>query len=481
MVQAEWLSVVMQDSRSEIYVMDCNKLHFLYVNETARINLQYSASDLAEFTPFSLVKGLTPDAIEQVLQPLRIGTATQAALETTHVRKDGTSYPIALRFFHYSLQSVPAFIAIGNCIDQEPVRAINPDESRLHAIASNTPGLVYQFLLRHDGNVSFPYLSQGCDTLLGVTAHRLRSAPALFLSLIQSDDLQSYLDTMKASASEMKSWNWEGRIWIAKWQDTKWINLRATPRIIPDVGVQWEGLMTNITQGKVAEFEIRRSRRQLAELSAHVEMVKEQERARIAREIHDDLGGNLTAIKMALAQLTHRLPVGETLLAEKAEYVDSLVDRTIEAAHRISLDLRPSILDLGIVPAIAWQAKEFETQLGIPCTVLSGDEEIDLPLNQATGLFRIFQEALTNIGKHSEASCVTVRLLQTEHSISLEVADNGRGMTATDRMKPKSFGIRGMVERANALGGELTVGVATGGGCSITIRLPHSALHYQTH
>ncbi len=481
MPQAEWLSIVMQGSRNEIYIMDCDTLHFLYVNESARMNLQYAAHELAGLTPLHLVKGPAKGAIEQALQPLRAGTATQAALETTHVRKDGTGYSIELRLFHYARQPVPAFIAIGNCIDSDPAGAPDPGESRLHAIASNTPGLVYQFLQRYNGSVSFPYLSQGCRTLLGITAHRLRSDPGLFFNLIQPEDRQSYLDTMAASAAGMKSWNWEGRIWIEKWKDIKWINLRSTPRVIPNVGVQWEGLMTNITQGKLAEFEIRRSRRQLAELSAHVEMVKEQERTRIAREIHDDLGGNLTAIKMALAQLTQRLPAGETLLAEKAGYVDSLVDRTIEAAHRISLDLRPSILDLGIVAAIVWQAREFETQLGIPCNVLSQEEEIDLPLNQATGLFRIFQEALTNIGKHAEAGCVTVRLTQTEHIISLEVADDGRGIAATDRLKPKSFGIRGMTERANALGGELAVGAAKEGGCLVTIRIPLSVSPQATH
>lgn len=480
MVQAEWLSILMQGSRNEIYVMDCDTLHFLYVNETARMNLQYAEEELSGMTPHHLVKEPAAGAIKQAVQALRTGQATQSLLIATHRRKDGTSYPIDLRLFHYSQPSVPAFIAIGHCIDSAPA-TLSLDETRLHAIASNTPGLVYQFLLRDDGIVSFPYLSQGCHTLLGVAAHRLRSAPTLFLDLILPEDRQSYLDTMAASAAGMKSWNWEGRIWIEKWKDIKWINLRATPRVIPGAGVQWEGLMTNITQGKLAELEIRRSRRQLAELSAHVEMVKEQERTRIAREIHDDLGGNLTAIKMALAQLTHRLPPGETALAEKAGYVDSLVDRTIEAAHRISLDLRPSILDLGIVAALIWQAKEFETQLGIPCNVFSQDEEIDLPLDQATGLFRIFQEALTNIGKHAQAGCVTVRLIRTARNISLEVADDGRGMAATDRLKPKSFGIRGMTERANALGGELTVGSAKEGGCLVTIRIPHAALRRTAH
>lgn len=474
MVQAEWLSVVMQGSYNEIYVLDCNTLRYLYVNEAARMNLQYSASELAGLVPFDLAKDLCAEAVEQVLAPLRTGKATQVSFEVTQVRKDGTSYPIRFRLFHYLQESTPAFIAIGNDLSSDSARALRLSESRLHAIASNTPGLVYQFLQRQDGSVSFPFLSKGCHTLLGITVNRLRTNPELFFELIQSEDRQSYLDTMAASAADMTSWNWEGRIWIEKWKDIKWINLRCTPRIIPGAGVQWEGLMTNITQGKLAEFEIRRSRGQLAELSAHVEMVKEQERARIAREIHDDLGGNLTAIKMAMAQLTRRLPAGETLLLEKAEYVDVLVDRTIEAAHRISRDLRPGILDLGIVAAIGWQAKEFEKQLGIPCEVFSQEEEIDLPLDQATGLFRIFQEALTNIGKHAKATLVTVHLTHSNHSISLEIADNGTGIVATDRMKPKSFGIRGMVERANALGGDLTVGPTPEGGCLVAIRIPQS-------
>jgi two-component system, NarL family, sensor histidine kinase UhpB len=348
--------------------------------------------------------------------------------------------------------------------------------SNLLAVASNTPGLVYQFLLRDDGTQAFSYLSRGCSSLLGLSANRLRNDPGLLLQLIEPEDRASYLETMQASATLLSSWNWEGRIWIETWHDIKWINLRATPRRIDGIGIQWDGLMTNITQGKKAAQDILRSRRQLAELSAHVERVKEEERTRIAREIHDDLGGNLTAIKMALSQLTRRLPEGDTVLREKADYVDALVDRTIEAAHRISRDLRPSTLDLGIVAAIAWQAQEFEKQLGIPCELRGpGDsvEDIDLPPDQATGLFRIFQETLTNIGKHAQATRVEVRLDMQGEAIALEVRDNGRGLAPADRMKPKSFGIRGMVERANALGGTLDVGPNDAGpGCRVAVRLP---------
>jgi signal transduction histidine kinase len=240
--------------------------------------------------------------------------------------------------------------------------------------------------------------------------------------------------------------------------------------------------MTNITQSKREEAEVKRSRAQLSELSAHVETVKEKERMRIARELHDDLGGNLTAIKMALALMArHRGSEEEAVFAEKAQYVDSLVDRTIEAVHRISADLRPSILDLGIMAAIRWQAKEFEKQLGIPCKVSTNKKEIELDPDYATALFRIFQEALTNVGKHAKATRVMVHLARSNRSISLEVTDNGRGIAATDRLKPKSFGIRGMEERASALGGRLTVGVGDDeGGTVVTIKIPLTANNSKT-
>jgi PAS domain S-box-containing protein len=477
MMHSEWLPIFMQGSFSEIYVMDCSTLRFIQVNQAARKNLKYTAAELAGMTPFDIAQNLAPDALEQALRPLRTGHSNKTSIDITHVRKDGSTYPIEFRLFHSASGTAPAFIAIGNDLSarHESAKALRASEARFRAIVSNTPGLVYQFLLHDDGSVSFPYLSEGCHALLGITEDRLRANSSLFLDLILPEDRQSYLDSMAASAVDMKGWNWEGRIWIEKWKDVKWINLRSTPRAVPGAGVQWEGIMTNITQSKLEEAEIKRSRTQLAELSAHVETVKEKERMRIAREIHDDLGGNLTAIKMALALMTRRLPPGETTLVEKADYVKQLVDRTIEAVHRISIDLRPSILDFGIVAAIDWQAREFEKQLGISCEFSSSKSDIDLHPDQATALFRIFQEALTNIGKHANATRVAVKLVHTNRAVKLDIADNGRGIATTDKLKPKSFGIRGMVERASALGGQLTVNKAPGGGTLVALKMPLTA------
>lgn len=345
-------------------------------------------------------------------------------------------------------------------------------EARFNAIVGHMPGMVVQLAQDAGGAIHFPYLSEGCAALLGLSAAELQRDPDLFLRLILPEDRKGYLDSMQASAAALSAWNWEGRIWIDAWKDVKWINLRATPHPM-EGGVRWDGIMTNITAGKLEQQEAANSRAGLAELTAHIEEVKEQERTRIAREIHDELGGNLTAIKMAVAMLAARLdtPGADPALRDKTDYVDALVDRTIEAIHRISLDLRPALLDLGLVAALEWQVGEFARQTGVEAQFSANRRELELDNDQATALFRIAQEALTNIAKHAHASKVTVKLARLRHHVSLKIADNGAGIRPADRSKPASFGLRGMAERARALGGTLTLSHAAGGGTVVAIKI----------
>ncbi|MGH8809388.1 MAG: PAS domain-containing protein, partial [Noviherbaspirillum sp.] len=154
----------MQGSFSEIYVVDCATLKFVEVNQAARKNLQYTANDLGTMTPLDIVRGLSPETLQQVLQPLRESAVSQVALDAIHVRKDGTTYPIEFRLFHCASAPAPVVIAIGNDTSDrhQSAQALRHSEARFRAIVSNTPGLVFQFLLRNDGSVAFPYLSAGC-------------------------------------------------------------------------------------------------------------------------------------------------------------------------------------------------------------------------------------------------------------------------------------------------------------------------------
>ena len=474
MAQADWLSLLLDDSLSEIYVVDCATLHILTASQSALSNLRYAKSALLQMCLPDLSQDLPIETWRSLLGGLDSGQQRETLIDAVHVRADGSTYPVELHLRRASLKETrPMYVVTGRDLTErhEAARVLQISEARFHAIVSNTPGLVYQFLMHTDGAIAFPYLSDGCHALLGVAAEHLQADAARFLALILPEDRASYSAAMMASAADKKSWNWVGRIWIEEWKDIKWINLRATPRELAGGAVQWEGIMTNITDTKLEEAEIKRSRAQLAELSAHVETVKEQERTRIAREIHDDLGGNLTAIKMSLALLTRRLPPDAQML-EKASYLDSLVDRTIESVHRIAGDLRPGILDFGLVAAIEWQAQEFEKQLGITCEFASNRKDIKLHPDQATALFRIFQEALTNITKHAQATAVRVALVRGSRNVRMQISDNGCGIATEDRIKPKSFGIRGMAERARGLGGTLAVTGGAAGGTVVMVKVP---------
>ncbi|WP_124951883.1 PAS domain-containing sensor histidine kinase [Sulfuriferula thiophila] len=469
-----WLLTVLDGSFSEIYIVDCTTRRFIHVNESAQENLQYTMTQLEVMSPLDIAPELTEASLKKILHPLREGITDRVTFQTVHRRRDGSTYPIEFRLFRSPEHTTPVFIAIGNDISQHQAAAValQLSELRYQAIVSNIPGLVYQFLRRSNDNIEFTYVSDRCEDLLGITANELKNNPDLFLDLIMNEDRVSYLESMQFSAQQLLTWNWKGRIWIEAWQDIKWIDIRATPSAMPDGTVVWDGVITNITQTKLEEIEAKRSSERLAELSAHIQQVKEQERMRIAREVHDDLGGNLTAIKMALTLVKRRVAEEDTVMIEKVNYIDTLADRTIESVHRIAGDLRPSILDFGIVAAIEWQSQEFKRQMGIPCNFSSTDEDIELNADQATALFRVFQEALTNISKHAHATQVNVNLKRIKNSITLDIADNGRGMEQSDRLKPQSFGIRGMMERVGSLGGKLSITASPSAGSLISIQIP---------
>ena len=473
MHDAPRLASTMRAQTAEIYLYDAASLQLLDVNDAACSNLQYAREQLLAMTPFTLAPQLEAQDMAAVLAALDDAVGAQAQLHVQQRRRDGSQYSLSLQLSRTSRHGRALILAVAEDLrtPQATAAALAQVQSRFNAIVSNTPGLVYQFCLHGDGRVAFPYLSDGCQALLGLNPAQLHARPELFYELILADDRAAYLDSMQASKAALWSWNWEGRIWVDAWKDVKWINLRSTPRALADGTVQWEGIMTNITESRLEQIEVRQSRARLAELTAHIDKVKEHERTRLARELHDDLGGNLTAIKMALAMLVRRLPAEDALLQEKAEYVDALVDRSIDAVHRISLDLRPSMLDLGLVAALDWQVKEFARQAGIDCQFISNRQHIELELDQATSLFRIAQEALTNIAKHAQASRVTVRLARQRQQLRLTIADNGVGMRLSDRAKPQSFGIRGMAERASALGGSLNLMDGPEGGTMLSIKI----------
>jgi len=210
-----------------------------------------------------------------------------------------------------------------------------------------------------------------------------------------------------------------------------------------------------------ADRELQASRARLSELAQHLQTSVENERHAIAREIHDDVGGSLTALKFDLDWIGRRSTVPEVRL--RVQSALDTVTHAIEASQRIMHNLRPAILEQGLVPALQWMASRFEKRSGIVCAFRTSHDKLNLPTGVPLVAYRTAQEALTNISKHAFASRVGIDLSLTGGVLSLEVSDNGRGLSAQDLAKAQSFGIRGLKERALTVGGWVDLSSAAGG------------------
>jgi PAS domain S-box-containing protein len=245
--------------------------------------------------------------------------------------------------------------------------------------------------------------------------------------------------------------------------DTSWANVHLSDGTTIGIG-------RDISDFKRAEEALQKSRDQLRALAARVQNVREEERTRVAREIHDELGQALTAIKIDLSSLSHDLPAEKI---RQSESILKLVDETIQSMRRISTELRPPILDaVGLVAAVEWAAGEFAARTGIKCKLDLPQDDVVIDEERATALFRIFQETLTNVARHANASEVSVRLADEDDNLTLEVRDNGTGVSEERLAAGTSLGILGMRERALLLGGEFIIAGTLGAGTTVRVRIP---------
>jgi signal transduction histidine kinase len=253
----------------------------------------------------------------------------------------------------------------------------------------------------------------------------------------------------------------------------RWFLVRTVP-LRDELGniVKWFGTSTDIEDRKHAEDALQCSLDELRALAARLQSVREDERTRVARELHDELGQALTAIKFELASLIRELPADTKRQSIRIESIIKLADQTIGAVQRISTELRPGVLDdLGLMAAIEWAAEEFQRRTGTTCRLDLPEDDIVIDRERATALFRILQETLTNVARHANATQVKVRLAKEEGSLILEVHDNGKGISKEELSAGRSLGILGMRERALLLGGGLAISGAPGQGTTIEVRI----------
>ena len=258
--------------------------------------------------------------------------------------------------------------------------------------------------------------------------------------------------------------------YVCRGADGLWWSRATVSRMVDSTATHVVVVHENITQHKATESALRESALSMRELAEHQESVREEERKRIAREIHDELGQQLLALKIDVSilqgQLSH-VPEASAQLDGMLRSMSSLM----QSMRAIINDLRPAVLDLGLHAAVEWQTREFQRKTGISCALMSDGEDIVLSDACATALFRTLQESLTNVTRHASASHVDVQLYATDESLLMRVSDDGIGRLG-QQDKPDAFGLRGMRERIGSLGGRLTVTAAPDQGVTVTAVVP---------
>ncbi len=249
--------------------------------------------------------------------------------------------------------------------------------------------------------------------------------------------------------------------------------LRSKVSVFVELHRKNAALTSEITERKLAEERLRESEVKLRALAARLLSIREEERARIAREIHDELGQVLSGLKMDVMWLVKQLDSSQEPLLARTETMRLLIDSTVQVVRRISTGMRPEILDdMGLVAAIGWQTKEFQKRMGIRCRVELPPQQPQLPGELSTAVFRIYQEILTNIARHAKATSVSVQLTMARERLNLNVTDDGAGMPDDAVHAATSLGLLGMRERAQLFGGEVSIHGSPGRGTRVSLSIP---------
>ncbi len=356
-------------------------------------------------------------------------------------------------------------------ITEKKLAEIKLFESEAHYrdLIENAEDIIYET----DAMGHFIFLNEHTEKVLKYTSaeavgrHYLEAVRPDWRDRVQSFYMNQFINKIPTSYFEFPVVTKDGQvIWLGQ-------NVRMV--IENGRAIKHQAFCRDITERRKWEAEIENSRAQLRDLSNHLQTAREAERSRISREIHDELGAALTALKMDLSWQANQLRMLDDRQYRLFTDLVGKVDGCIGTVRKIATDLRPSILDnLGLWAAIEWQAQQLQSRMNIVCEVKMSVQDLDMQQEEATAIFRILQETLTNVARHSKATRVTIQVDATDQEVHMEISDNGKGMPEHKLENFASLGLLGMYERARTFGGEFSISSKLGQGTVVSVQMPVS-------
>jgi len=465
-----------------LYLYDMGIQRCLYVNGRVGEILGYTAEALSEMNPFFvLALGHPDELLEHGAHFRRLSACGEGEIieRDFRLRAAGGNW-VWLRtresVFKDSHSGEPKKI-VGTATDitirRMAFEELVSNEALFRNLAENTKAVPFEYDLR---GKRFSYIGPQAPALLGYPTSRWYD-PGFWETIIHPEDAEAALRFTRPESAQLQLGSDVQSEFRLKKSDGHYIWLAQVVRCTnPDDPQQHpRGFLFDITETKEREREIERSRILMRQLALRIQAVREEERKNMARELHDELGQALTLLRIELGWLETRfakLGIKDAAIEEKLPEMQKTAGATLQTVRRILTALRPPILDeLGLIAALEWQAGEFSRRVGIRCELHAEPIECE-DMALATAIFRMFQEILTNIARHAKATHVKVKFARTPAGVMLTVSDNGRGFIPSEAQREKSFGLLGMLERAESLGGMLTISSTIDVGTTVIAVLP---------
>jgi len=456
------------DNALDAILMADEQMRFVDANRAACVLTGYSREEILKLR----VQDITPPGNQLLLREIWQNLINTGKLDGEYElqRKDGTRSTVEFR----AVANIVSGLHMAILHDITERKRAEQVRSLLAAVVDSSDDAILSKSL--DGNILS--WNQGAERLYGYSTEEIiGQSVSILIPPDRPNELQEVVERLKRGDILQ---HYETKR-IKK--DGSCINVSVTLSPVRDGSGRIIGASAighDITRRKQAEAEqellyqqVQAGETQLRQLASYLQTTQENERASLAREIHDQLGQALTALKMDLAWLTKRIPREQSALKEKADSMAKLIDETVFAVRHIATELRPGLLDhLGLVAAVEWQAHEFTRHTGIACDLQLEEIQPALEDGLATQLFRIVQEALTNIARHAQATQSTIKLATKAETILLHIEDNGVGIQQSQITNSKSLGLLGMRERALAYGGQFHIRGHRRKGTRLEIRIP---------